>query len=77
MASATIAGAGPKIIADAMKNVSEAEMSALTPGIFTAHAPAISPSAVKSSHSPGGGLVTSAYSEVKMVTAPKTITAPT
>ena len=77
MASATIAGAGPKIIADAMKNVSEAETSALTPGILMAHAPAINPSAVKSSHSPGGGLVVSAYRDVTMVIAPKKITAPT
>src|SRR4030095_12458048 len=55
-AIATIAGAGLNSIADAMKNVSEAETSALTPGIFTAHAPATTPSAANTSVFIGGGV---------------------
>src|SRR5262245_6854945 len=57
-ARATIAGAGPKSIAEAMKKVSEAEMSALTPGILTAHTPATRPSAAKTSELVGGGATT-------------------
>jgi hypothetical protein len=60
-----------------MKKVSEADTSALSPGIFTAQAPATRPSPANNNALSGGGCVAIACSEETIAAAPKTMTAPT
>ena len=74
IATAIVAGAGPKKIAEAMKNVSVTEMLADSDAIFIVKRPVSSASAVNSSQTNVCGMCSSAGSDQTIAAAPIAMT---
>ena len=74
IAARIVAGAAPKSIAAAMKNVSETDTFADTDAIFIVKTPETIASTPNSRHAAGCGVWTSAKSDRTMVAAPSAAT---
>ena len=72
-----VAGAGPNINADVMKNVSETENHAFVPGIRSGNRPATIASTASTNHSRGNGVDCRWTIDVPTTAAPSAVTSAT